>query len=231
MTGRYAVTSPPRLIRETFGYVEKPDFPPRYNIAPTQPVPIVRFERDRDGKWVRHFTLMRWGFIPSFAKDPKDVSLIINARSETASEKPSFRAALARRRCIFIADAFYEWQAGSRPKRAFMVRRPDASPFGMAGIWECWASPNGSEIDTACILTTSANGTLAAIGDRMPVILDRSSHGAWLDGGEADTADAMRLARPAPDATLELIEIGDAVNRVANDGPFVQEKKRVASGE
>jgi putative SOS response-associated peptidase YedK len=211
MTGRYAVTSAPALMREVFGYVETPDFPPRHNIAPTQPVPIVHSEGGPDGKPIRHFTLMRWGFIPAFAKDPRDAPLIIQARSETAARKPSFRAALMRRRCIFIGNAFYQWQAGSR--RVFMVRRPDASPFGMAGLWECWASPLGDEIDTACILTTSANGTLAAIGERMPVIIERSDHAAWLDGGEADTEEALRLARPAADETLEIVEIGAVSSR------------------
>ena len=222
MTGRYAVTSPPALMRETFGYVEEPDFPPRYNIAPTQPVPILRGERGADGRTVRHFTLMRWGFIPSFVKDPKGTSAIINARAETASGKPSFRAALARRRCVFMADAFYQWAGDPPRRRAFMVRRGDNAPFGMAGIWECWASPYGDEIDTACVLTTSANGTLAAVAERMPVIIERADLGRWLDGGETDTHEAMRLARPAAEDALELVEIGDEVNRAANDGPAVQ---------
>jgi putative SOS response-associated peptidase YedK len=229
MPGRYAVTSPPSLMRKLFGYVEEPDFPPRYNIAPTQPVPIVHGERDAAGKAARHFTLMRWGFIPAFVKDPRSAAPIINPRSETAAERTSFRAALMRRRCIFIADAFYQWQA--QTKRVFLVRRPDASPFGMAGIWECWTSPYGDEIDTACMLTTSANGTLAAIAERMPVILERKALAAWLDTGEAGLGEAMRLARPAPDDALVLVEIGDAVNRVANDGPFVQEPLKSANGE
>jgi len=222
MSGRYAITSSPKVIREFFRYLEQPDFPPRYNIAPTQPVPVVRLGESAEAGLERHFVLMRWGFIPSFVKDPRTFALIINARSETAPEKLSFRAALARRRCLFIADAFYQWQMGSKPKRAFMVRRPDTSPFAMAGLWECWSSPDGGEIDTACILTTGANGTLAAVNERMPVILDPSAYDIWLDCHHVGVEAAMRLARPAPDETLELIEIGDAVNRVANDGPFVQ---------
>jgi putative SOS response-associated peptidase YedK len=222
MTGRYAVTSPPETLRRFFGYLEEPSFPPRYNIAPTQPVPIIRRERDKNGAPVRHFVLMRWGFIPAFVKDPRTFALIINARSETAPEKPSFRAALRRRRCLFIADAFYEWRMGAKPRRAFMARRRDRAPFAMAGLWECWSSPDGSEIDTACILTTLANGTLAAVHERMPVILDRADHDLWLDCDDVDVKHAARLLRPAPDGGLELVEIGDAVNRVANDGPFVQ---------
>jgi putative SOS response-associated peptidase YedK len=215
MTGRYAVTSPPALMRKIFGYEEEPDFPPRQNIAPTQPVPIVHSERGAEASPIRHFTLMRWGFIPFFTKDPKDVSLIIQARAETAAQRVSFRAALARRRCVFIADAFYQWLPGGKPKRAFMIRRRDAAPFGMAGIWECWTSPFGDEIDTACLLTTTANGALSALSERMPVIIDRTDLSAWLDGGEADTDQALSLARPAPDEALELIEITDAATRFA----------------
>ncbi|SED18578.1 Putative SOS response-associated peptidase YedK [Rhizobiales bacterium GAS188] len=222
MCGRYAITSSPELLRDAFGYVEQPNFPPRYNIAPTQPVPIIRRERRGDGVATRHFVLVRFGFIPAFVKDPKSFPLIINARSETALDKPSFRAALMRRRCLFIADAFYEWQAGRKPKRVFMLRRPDATPFAMAGLWECWMGQDGSEIDTACILTTTANGTLAALHERMPVIIDPKDYGPWLDCDGVEAREAIRLARPAADEALELIEVSQAVNRVANDGPFVQ---------
>ena len=225
MPGRYAIISPPKVIRDFFRYEEEPDFPPRYNIAPTQPVPVVRLGDASGNGSLRHFVLMRWGFIPAFVRDPRGSAPIINARAETAPEKPSFRAAVMRRRCLFIADAFYQWQEGRKPRRAFMVRRPDGLPFGMAGIWECWASPDGSEIDTACILTTSANGTLSAVSERMPIILEPDAHDAWLDCLHVGAADAMRLARAAPDETLALVEIGEAVNRVANDGPFVQEPR------
>jgi putative SOS response-associated peptidase YedK len=222
MCGRYAITSSPGRLRQAFGYVEEAEFPPRYNIAPTQPVPILRNERRRDGATTRHFVLARFGFIPNFVKDPRGFPLIVNARAETALEKPSFRAAVMRRRCLFIADAFYQWQAGEMPKRVFMVRRADAEPFAMAGLYECWMGPDGSEIDTACILTTMANGTLSAVSERMPVILDTKDHAAWLDCDAVDAKEAIRLARPAPDETLVLVEISDAVNRVSNDGPFVQ---------
>ena len=222
MPGRYAIISPPKVIRDFFRYEEEPDFPPRYNIAPTQPVPVVRLGDASGNGSLRHFVLMRWGFIPAFVRDPRGSAPIINARAETASGKPSFRAALARRRCVFMADAFYQWAGDPPQRRAFMVRRGDNAPFGMAGIWECWASPYGDEIDTACVLTTSANGTLAAVAERMPVIIERADLGRWLDGGETDTHEAMRLARPAAEDALELVEIGDKVNRAANDGPAVQ---------
>ena len=117
MCGRYAITLPPEAMRAFFRYVEQPNFPPRYNIAPTQPVPIVRRERDPQGGAARHFVLVRWGFLPGFVKDPKDFPLVINSRAETVAEKASFRNALKRRRCIFIADAFYEWRRPPGPRR------------------------------------------------------------------------------------------------------------------
>lgn len=204
MCGRYALTLPPETVRLYFGYDGQPNFPPRYDIRPTQPVPVVRLERG-----ARDFALMRWGFIPGFVKDEKTFPLLINARSETVAEKPSFRNAIRRRRCIFPADAFYEWQKldekGKR-KQAFTIRRPMQGPIALAGIWECWQSPNGSEIDTAAILTTAANATLAAIHDRMPVILEPRDFAAWL-APETPAKTVEALMRPLHDDALELVPI------------------------
>ena len=229
MCGRYAITLPPGAIRALFRYVEQPNFPPRFNIAPTQPVPIVRMQRDAAGVKARHFVLVRWGFLPGFVKDPKDFPLVINARAETLAEKPSFRNAFRRRRCLFIADAFYEWRRppggkrkGAPPAQPFMIRRRDGAPMAFAGLWEGWTGPNGEEVDTACIVTTDANGAMAAIHDRMPVILEPEDFDRWLDCDEPDEARAGKLMRPAPDDLLEFIPIGVAINRVANDGPEVQ---------
>jgi putative SOS response-associated peptidase YedK len=144
MCGRYAITLPPEAVRAFFHYVEQPNFPPRYNIAPTQPTPIVRMQRGQAGK-TRHFNLVRWGFLPGFVKDPKDFPLVINARSETVLDKPSFRNAMRRRRCIIIADAFYEWRRDinvkgldAKSKTApipFLIRRRDGNPMAFAGLW------------------------------------------------------------------------------------------------
>ena len=229
MCGRLALTLPPDAVRAYFSYVEQPNFPPRANIAPTQPVPILRMERDALGGKQRRFALLRWSFTPAFVKDPKDFPLIINARSETALEKASFRNAMRRRRCIFIADAFYEWRRdltgkgkNKRPSEPFLFRRRDGGPMALAGLWETWSGPNGEEVDGACVVTTSANGLMAAIHDRMPVILEPEDFDAWLDSDAVEAADAARLMRPAAENVLEFWPISTAVNKVANDDPAVQ---------
>lgn len=217
MCGRYALTLPPEAVRSYFGYDDRPNFPPRYNIAPTQPVAVVRLESG-----ARRFALMRWGFIPSFVKDMKAFPLILNARAEGIEAKPSFRAAIRRRRCLIIADGFYEWRREGKTKQPFLIRRPNCGPIAFAGLWECWHGPDGGEIDTACIITCGPNATIAAIHDRMPVILERPQFDAWLDP-TADPRDILPLLRPADEDSLELVAISSAVNRVANDGPHVQQ--------
>lgn len=229
MCGRFAITLPPEAVRAFFQYVERPNFPPRTNIAPTQPVPIVRSERDPDGVRRRHFALVRWSFLPAFVKNPKDFPLVINARSETVLEKASFRNAMKRRRCIFIADAFYEWRRFPKPAKGkappsqpFLIRRRDGQPMALAGLWETWTGPDGEEVDGACIVTTDANGLMASIHDRMPVILEPEDFDAWLECDETDVKPAAQLMKPARDDVLEAWPISTDVNKVANDNPNVQ---------
>ncbi len=221
MCGRYAVTLPPEAMREAFAYREQPNFPPRYNIAPTQPVPVVRLDEGR-----RQFILMRWGFIPGWVKDPKDYPLVINVRSESASEKPSFRAALTRRRCLMPADGFYEWhrlgEGRQQENRPYLFRRPDRGIFAFAALWETWHSQDGSEIDTVAIVTGPANGQMAAIHHRSPVVVPPEAFDAWLDPS-AEPAAVQSLMRPPPDDFFEMFRLGAGVNKVANDGPEVQE--------
>ncbi len=217
MCGRYALTLTPDALREQFGYADRPNFPPRYNIAPTQPVPVILPEMGS-----LRFRLMRWGFLPAWLKDPKDFPLVINVRSETAAEKPAFRNALKRRRAIMPADAFYEWRRTGKDRQAFLIRRRDGRAFGFAALWETYASKDGSEIDTAAIMTTDANAMLAPIHHRSPVLLDEADHARWLDP-EASPDDVQRLLRPPPDDLLETIPIGSAINKVANDDASVQE--------
>jgi putative SOS response-associated peptidase YedK len=166
MCGRYAITSAPEAIRALFRYDERPNFPLRYNVAPTQPIPIVRLV---DGK--RQFALVRWGLIPAWVKDPKTFSLLINARGESVTDKPAFRNAMKRRRCLIPADGFYEWKQVGDRKRPYFVRPQGGGPIAFAGLYETWTGPNGEEQDTAAIVTTTANRTLADIHDRMPVIV------------------------------------------------------------
>ena len=212
MCGRYTLTSAPEAIRALFRYEDQPNFPPRYNVAPTQPIAIVRLV---EGK--RQFALVRWGLLPSWVKDPKTFSLLINARGESVIEKPAFRAAMKRRRCLIPADGFYEWQKAGERKRPFFVRAKAGGPLAFAGLWETWTGPNGEEIDTAAIVTTRANRMLGPIHERMPVIVPPEAFDLWLDTAKVDATTAAALIAPAPENLLEAYEISTAVNRVAND--------------
>jgi putative SOS response-associated peptidase YedK len=212
MCGRYVITSSPEAIRALFRYPEQPNFPPRYNVAPTQPVPIVRISERALG-----FALVRWGLIPGWVKDPREFSLLINARGETLGEKPAFRNAMQRRRCLLPADGFYEWKADGERKRPHFIRPRAGGPIAFAGLWETWMGPNGEEVDTACIVTTRANRTLAPIHDRMPVVIAPEAFDLWLDSATVDAATAAALIAPAPEDLFEAYEISTAVNRAAND--------------
>jgi putative SOS response-associated peptidase YedK len=231
MCGRYVITSTPAAIRALFGYPEQPNFPPRYNVAPTQPVPIVRLA---EGK--RHFALVRWGFIPGWVKDPKGFSLLINARGESVLDKPAFRNAARRRRCLIPADGFYEWHEIGGRKQAFFVRRKDGHPFAFAGLWETWTGPNGEELETTAIVTTLANRTLAFLHGRMPVILPPGAFDLWLDSAKVDAPTAAALLVPARDDLLEAYQVSPAVNRVANDSaaliaPYVETADEPAAAQ
>lgn len=205
-------------MRELFGYAAEPDFPPRYNIAPSQPVPVVIRESGQ-----RRFLLVRWGLVPSWAKEMPQ-SLLINARAETIAEKPSFRGAFRHRRALMPADGFYEWKAaGKGPKQPWFIRRKDGAPFAMAALWEHWMDPHGSELDTCAVVTTEANATLAPIHHRMPVILDEKDWDLWLDPA-ATERELRALLRPAPDDMLEAIPVSTRINRAANDDPSLIER-------
>jgi putative SOS response-associated peptidase YedK len=174
-----------------------------------------------DGK--RHFVLMRWGLLPSWVKDPKGFTLLINARGESVNEKPAFRNAMKYRRCLIPADGFYEWKQDGRIKRPYFVGRKDAAPFAFAGLWENWMGPNGEEIESAAIVTTPASASIAHIHHRMPVMLEPGQFEMWLDCRNTDAQTAAQMFRPAPDDAIEAREISDRVNRVANDTPDVME--------
>jgi putative SOS response-associated peptidase YedK len=220
MCGRYVIISTPEAIRALFGYPEQPNFPPRYNVAPTQPIPIVRLA---DGK--RSFVLMRWGMLPAWVKDPKNFPLLINARGESALDKPAFRNAMRRRRCLIPTDGFYEWQAAGNagaPKQPYFVRARrgadgSAPPLAFAGLYETWTGPNGEEVDTAAIVTTRANRMLSGIHDRMPVFVAPEAFEMWLNCAEVDAETAAALVAPADEKLLEVYPVSTAVNRVAND--------------
>jgi putative SOS response-associated peptidase YedK len=226
MCGRYTVISNPEALRALFGYEEQPNFPPRYNIAPTQPIAIVRLV---DGK--RRFALVRWGLLPSWVKDPKTFTLLINARGETVCDKPAYRAAMKRRRCLIPADGFYEWQKAGDRKRPFYVHAASGEPLAFAGLWETWTGPNGEELETGTIVTTTANDTLKPIHERMPVIVPREAFDLWLNCTDVDAKTAEALIAPAPEGLLEAYEISTAVNRTANDNPKLLEPAGAAPPE
>jgi putative SOS response-associated peptidase YedK len=210
MCGRYVIKTPPGLMRETLGYDEQPNFPPRYNIAPSQPIPVVRIDSGR-----RSFALVRWGLIPAWVKDPRGFSLLINARAESVLDKPAFRNAMRRRRCLIPADGFYEWKQDGARKRPFYAGANGLVAF--AGLWEPWMGPNGEEVETACIITTAANRTLRALHDRMPAVIPPQAFDLWLDCAKVDADTAAALLVPAPEGVFEAYEISTAVNRTAND--------------
>jgi putative SOS response-associated peptidase YedK len=218
MCGRYCITSAPEAIRALFRYLEQPNFPPRYNVAPTQPVPIVRLVEGQ-----RQFALVRWGLLPSWVKDPKDFTLLINARGESVNDKPAFRNAMKRRRCLFPADGFYEWKSEGARKRAFFAHPTTPGPIAFAGLWETWIGPNGEEMETAAIVTTQANRAMAAVHHRAPVIVSPEAFDLWLDCAKVDAMTATALIAPAPEGSMAVREISPAVNRVANDSPELLE--------
>lgn len=223
MCGRFSITTPPAAMRDLFAWLDEPDFPPRYNIAPSQPVPIVVREQDGQGGSRRRFLLVRWGLVPSWAKEMPQ-SILINARAETIAEKPSFRGAFRHHRALMPADGFYEWKAqASGPKQPFFIRRRDRKPFAMAAVWDIWMPAGGSELDSCAIVTTEANETLKAVHHRMPVILDEKDWDLWLDPG-ATEKELLALLRPAPDDLMEAIPVSTRINRVANDDPSLQER-------
>lgn len=214
MCGRYVLTATPEELRRLFRYAEQPNFPPRHNIAPTQPIAVV--VAGPDGP---RFMLARWGFLPSWVEDPKSFSLIINARAETAPTKPSFRAAMRHRRCLVPASGFYEWRRTPAGKQPFFIRPRHGGPIGFAGLWETWSSKDGSEIDTACVLTVPANRMIATIHDRMPAVVLPEHHARWLNSRDVDVAEAMTLIAPVADDFFEAVPVSERVNKVANDDP------------
>ena len=212
MCGRFVITSPPEALRRIFGYVEQPNFPPRHNIAPTQPIPVVTVENG-----ARHFRLMRWGLIPSWVKDPRKFSLLINARSETVLEKPAFKNAIRRRRCLIPADGYYEWQAAPSRRRPFFIHRRDRQPFALAGLAETWMGPNGEEVDTVAIVTSAASRELTVLHPRVPVTVGLADFERWLDCREDSAEPVMGLLLPPAEGSFAWHEVSMRVNHVDND--------------
>jgi putative SOS response-associated peptidase YedK len=214
MCGRYLIVTMPEAMRRLFRYLEQPNFPPRYNVAPTQPIPIVRIA---DGE--RHYALVRWGLIPGWVKDSRNFSLLINARGDSVNDKPAFRNAMKRRRCLIPADGFYEWKVEGGRRRPYVVRPKAEGPIAFAGLWETWMGPNGEEMETAAIVTTQASRDIAHIHDRMPVILSPDAFDFWLDCRNVDAVTAAAAIAPTLPGLLDAYEVSPAVNKADNDSP------------
>jgi putative SOS response-associated peptidase YedK len=223
MCGRFVLTSPPAAVRLAFGYLDQPNFPPRYNIAPTQPIPVVIVDQG-----ARRFVLMRWGLIPSWVKDPRQFSLLINARAETVLDKPAFRNAMKRRRCLVPADGYYEWQRAGAHKQPHFIHARHGGVLGLAALAETWVGPNGEELDTVAIITAAASEAMATLHDRVPVAIDPGDFERWLDCAAVDAEEAATLLHAPTEGALIWHPVSTAVNRVANDNaqlilPMVEE--------
>jgi putative SOS response-associated peptidase YedK len=216
MCGRFALTASVEAVQAAFELTSIPaGIAARYNIAPTQPVAVITNQNPRE------LTFHKWGLVPSWSKDPTMGSRLINARSETAAEKPSFRTSFRRRRCIIPADGFFEWQAqagGKTPMFIHLVGRP---VFAIAGLWDIWQSPDGGELHTCAILTTAANAFMQPIHDRMPVILKPEDYALWLSGDEQPLPALQALMQPCDPAAMSAYPVSKAVNRPGYDAPDV----------
>lgn len=215
MCGRYRLSRRKQIIEEYFDTAPgDDDWNPRYNIAPTQPVPVIR---QNPKEPVRQLSTMRWGLVPHWAKDASGAAGTINARSETAAEKPAFRDPLKLRRCLIPADGFYEWKKTRAAKQPFCFDLNDGELFAFAGLWDGWKNAEGQWIKTCSILTTVPNAVTATVHDRMPVILDSAHYDLWLDPGMQNVAAVSELLKPYDAQCMRCYPVSSRVNHVAND--------------
>jgi putative SOS response-associated peptidase YedK len=219
MCSRYSLTSPPESVRAIFAYRDTPNFPARYNIAPTQDIGVVCL--DDDG--TRRFRMMRWGLLPPFVRDPRAGPPMINARAEGIATRSAYRRAFAERRCLIPADGFYEWTGPKDARRPFLLRPRQGGPIAFAGIWERWRDRQGGEIDSVAIITCDANAAVAPLHDRMPVVLAPEDYEAWLDCKNTLADLAQDMLRPAPDDLLEAVEMHPKINDSRREEPGIQQ--------
>ena len=216
MCGRFTQISSSAEITKVFDLAHVPHLEPRYNIAPTQKVAVIlrsNPENEREFKW------LRWGLIPHWAKEKSIGNKLINARGETVAQKPSFRSAFRRSRCLIIASGFYEWQQQENGKQPFYIQQIDNLPFALAGLWSTWQSPDGETIDTCTIITTEANEIMQPIHKRMPVILKSDDYGKWLEPTVQQPELLQTLLQPYADDKLKAYPVSTLVNNPRNDSP------------
>ena len=217
MCGRYRLSRRKEVLAEHFGTdFDDLEWEPRYNIAPTQPVPVIRRLPDSP---VRKAAIMRWGLIPSWASDSKVGARTINARSESAASKPSFSEPLRKQRCLVLADAFYEWRRAGKAKQPFCFEVENGAVFAFAGLWDCWRDPGGRFVESCTILTTTPNELLAGVHDRMPAILSAELYDRWLDPRTQDMSRVLAMLRPFDSNRMRRYPVSRQVNVVANDDP------------
>jgi putative SOS response-associated peptidase YedK len=216
MCGRFTLALPAETLREFLQLAQAPNLSPRYNIAPTQPVAVARFDEGRDE---RVLDMLRWGLIPSWATDPAIGARMINARAESVAVKPAFRQAFRQRRCLVPADGFYEWNTTGTGKQPYHIRRSDGGPFAMAGLWERWRDELGGAVESCTLITTDANDLVRPIHNRMPVILPREAFGLWLEPGRADARQLLGLLTPYAGDDLVAVPVSRRVNRPDLDDP------------
>lgn len=226
MCGRFVMMTPGKDLAEYFACEECAELEPRYNIAPTQLVAIVRLGRESGRRECR---LVRWGLIPSWAKDTSIGPKLINARAESASEKPAFRSAFKNRRCLVLADGFYEWKKPDKKTRLpYLFRLSDAKPFGFAGLWEHWSAADGKVKETCTVLTTDSNDLLRPIHDRMPVILKPDDYTTWLDPNVKGPELLQSLLQPYPSDEMFGFRVSSKVNKSDHEGPDCIEPETAA---
>lgn len=214
MCGRFTFDIPLEVLVEIFGLKEISEIRPSYNIAPTQQVSVVRQVSDHNS-----LILMKWGLVPSWAKDPAIGSQMINARAETVAEKPSFRHAIKYRRCIVPGSGFFDWKHEGKNKQPYYFRMKNGRPIGFAGIWEEWKAPDGTLLDTFSILTTTANDLVAPVHERMPVIVPPDDYGIWLNKHLTDPEELKQFYEPFPAKLMDAYPVSERVNTVRNNSP------------
>lgn len=215
MCGRYRLSRRKQLVEEYFDSAPwDGDWNPRYNIAPTQPIPVI-WQHPKEA--IRQLSLMKWGLIPSWAKSPSGAARMINSRSETASTKSAFRDPLKYRRCLIPADAFYEWKRKGTSKQPFCFELNDGELFAFAGLWDGWKDPSGNWVKSCSILTTVPNAVTSAVHDRMPVILRKDDYDVWLDPGMTNVQVISEMLRPCDARLMRCYPVSTRINHVAND--------------